>query len=105
MAKDKRLIQVKGARSHAEAAAFLNQLADWLGEGKLILGEGEDAQVLSLPDELGLAFRVDVKKKKGKRKNYSLEIELEWVERKDAETKEYANDAPESDPEPVAPAT
>lgn len=105
MAKDKRLIQVKGTRSHAETAAFLHQLADWLGEGKLILGEGEDAQVLSLPDELGLAFRVDVKKKKGKRKNYSLEIELEWVERKDAEKKEDANEAPESAPEPVAPTT
>lgn len=104
MAKVKRLIEVKGARSHTEAAAFLHQLADWLGEGKLILGEGEDAQVLVLPDELVMEFQVDAKKK-GKRTKYSLEIELEWVERKDADKKEYANEAPESDPEPVAPST
>jgi amphi-Trp domain-containing protein len=104
MARDKRLIQVKGTRSHAETAAFLHQLADWLGEGKLILGEGEDAQVLALPDELEMEFQVDAKKK-GKRKKYSLEIELEWVERKVAEIKEYPGEAPEGDPESVAPAT
>ncbi len=102
MAKDKRLIQVKGARSHAEVAAFLHQLADWLGEGKLILGEGEDAQVLALPDELVLEFQVDGKKKR-KGKKYSLEIELEWVERKEAEEKEYTDKAPEDGPETVAP--
>jgi len=82
MAKDRRLIQVNGARSHAEAAAFLHQLADWLGEGKLILGEGEDAQVLALPDELGLAFRVDAKKKRGKGDRYTLEIEIKWLQGK-----------------------
>lgn len=94
MAKDKRLIQVKGARSHAEAAAFLHQLADWLGEGKLILGEGEEAQVLALPDELVLEFQVDAKKKR-KGKKYSLEIELEWVESK-VEVVEQAEDTAET---------
>ena len=82
MAKVKRLIEVEGARSHAEAAAFLHQLADWIGEGKLILGEGEDAQVLVLPEELVLEFQVEAKKKKGKGDRYTLEIEIKWFQGK-----------------------
>jgi amphi-Trp domain-containing protein len=92
MAKEKTLYKNEETKSRDEAANFLHGLAEQIAAGKLVLGEGKEEQILGVGEELILEIQAEGKKKKGKRKSYALEIEIQW-----SEVKAGKQQAPESE--------
>lgn len=65
------------------AAQFLRELADKLSQRQVVLRQGENEVVLTLPDNVVLEIKVDEKEQRRYTKR-SLEVEIEWREGENA---------------------
>lgn len=79
MGKETVLFSSEERTDTQQAAAFLRQLADKIAARQVILRQGENELVLTLPDHLILELKVEEELKGGKEKR-TLEIEFEWLE-------------------------
>jgi amphi-Trp domain-containing protein len=66
--------------TRANVVAFLQQLADKIGEGQVILRQGQQEIRLDLPHNLVLEIQVEDEDKKRKGIQHSLEIEIKWFD-------------------------
>lgn len=69
------IYEMEGARTAAEAAAMLRDLADKIESGTVSYGQG----AMLVAGELTVSLEIEEKAKKDKIKR-SIELELEWVE-------------------------
>jgi amphi-Trp domain-containing protein len=61
-------------------AAFLQQLADKIGDGQVVLRQGQQEIRLDLPHNLVLEIQVEDEDKKRKGIQHSLEVEIKWFD-------------------------
>ncbi len=80
MGKETRLFKSEERRTRNEVSAFLHQLADKVGQGQVILRQGQDEITLALPSNLVLEIQVEDEDKKRKGIQHSLEVEIKWFE-------------------------
>jgi amphi-Trp domain-containing protein len=80
MGKEKKLFKSEEKRSRSDVSAFLQQLADKIGEGRVILRQGQEELSLDLPHNLILEIQVEDEDKKRKGIQHSLEIEIKWFD-------------------------
>ena len=81
MGKEVRLFKSEERKSRPEVSAFLHQLADKLGEGRVVLRQGAEELTLELPHNLILEVQVEDEDKKAKGIQHSLEVEIKWFDR------------------------
>jgi amphi-Trp domain-containing protein len=80
MGKETRLFKSEERQSRPDASAFLHQLADKLGEGRVVLRQGEQEIALDLPQHLILEIQVEDEDKGQKGTQHSLEVEIKWYD-------------------------
>ena len=80
MGKEKKLFKSEEKRSRSDVSAFVQQLADKIGEGRVILRQGQEELSLDLPHNLILEIQVEDEDKKRKGIQHSLEIEIKWFD-------------------------
>lgn len=79
MSRETRLFKSEEPKSRADVAAFLIQLAGKLGEGQVMLRQGTEELVLTIPESLILEVQVE-DEAKSRGTQHSLEIELKWYD-------------------------
>jgi amphi-Trp domain-containing protein len=84
MGKETRLFKSEEKHTRADVSAFLHQLADKVGEGQVVLRQGQEAITLSLPSNLILEIQVEDEDKKRKGIQHSLEVEIKWFDGDDS---------------------
>ena len=84
MGRETRLFKSEERRTRAEVRAFLHELADKVGQGQVILRQGQEELTLALPANLILEIQVEDEDKKSKGIQHSLEIEIKWFDGDDA---------------------
>lgn len=80
MGKEVRLFKSEERKNRSEVSAFLHQLADKIGEGRVILRQGNKELPLELPHNLILEIQVEDEDKKRKGIQHSLEVEIKWFD-------------------------
>ena len=80
MGKETRLFKSEEKRSRDEVSAFLRQLADKVGQGQVVLRQGQEEITLALPSNLILEIQVEDEDKKRKGIQHSLEVEIKWFD-------------------------
>ena len=80
MGKETRLFKSEERKSRSQVTEFLHQLADKIGEGQVILHQGQDSLTLDLPANLILEIQVEDEDKKRKGIQHSLEVEIKWFD-------------------------
>jgi len=66
--------------NRSNVAAFMQQLADKIGEGQVVLRQGQQEITLDLPQNLILEIQVEDEDKKSKGIQHSLEVEIKWYD-------------------------
>ena len=79
MGREVVLFKSEEKRMLTEVAEFLHQLADKLAEKQVILRQGNQELVLTLPDRVELEIKAEEEVRRDKTKR-QLEIEIEWIE-------------------------
>ncbi len=79
MAKETVLFKSEERRALHDVAEFLHQLADRLAQNEVILRQGAEELILSIPNQVVLELKVEEEPKRKTTKR-SLEIEIEWAE-------------------------
>jgi amphi-Trp domain-containing protein len=77
MGKEEVLFRSEAMRSTADVAQFLRQLAEKVEAGEVILRQGADELVLTLPQTVTLEVKAE-EESSSKGPKHSLEVELEW---------------------------
>jgi amphi-Trp domain-containing protein len=85
MGEETVLFESEEAKDIQSVSRFLHELADQVAEKQVVLGEGEDKLIITLPDNVELEIEVEVEVEDGKVER-SLEIEIEWTESNDTDT-------------------
>jgi amphi-Trp domain-containing protein len=80
MGKETRLFKSEEWKTRAEVAAFLQNIAEKLANGQVILLQGQEKLVLEIPENLVLEVQVEDENKKSKGVQHSLEIEIKWFD-------------------------
>jgi amphi-Trp domain-containing protein len=80
MGREKRLFKSEENKNRSEVSAFLHQLADKIGEGQVILRQGQEELSLDMPHNLVLEIQVEDEDKKRKGIQHSLELEIKWFD-------------------------
>ncbi len=80
MGKEVKLFKSEEKKSRSDVAAFLRQLADKVGEGRVVLRQGRQEITLELAHNLILEIQVEDEDKKRKGIQHSLEIEIKWFD-------------------------
>ena len=80
MGKETRLFKSEEKKNRADVSSFLHQLADKVGEGRVVLRQGQEELPLELPQNLILEIQVEDEDKKRKGIQHSLEIEIKWFD-------------------------
>ena len=80
MGRETRLFKSEERMSRSNVAAFLQQLADKIGEGQIVLRQGQQEITLELPHNLVLEIQVEDEDKKKKGIQHSLEVEIKWFD-------------------------
>ena len=80
MGKETRLFKSEERMTRSNVAAFLQQLADKIGEGQVVLRQGQNEITLDLPHNLVLEIQVEDEDKKKKGIQHSLEVEIKWFD-------------------------
>ncbi len=80
MGKETRLFKSEEKKNRAEVSSFLHQLADKVGEGRVVLRQGQEELPLEIPPNLILEIQVEDEDKKRKGIQHSLEIEIKWFD-------------------------
>jgi amphi-Trp domain-containing protein len=80
MGRETRLFKSEEKKNRSEVSAFLHQLADKIGEGQVILRQGQEELSLDMPHNLVLEIQVEDEDKKRKGIQHSLELEIKWFD-------------------------
>ena len=80
MGKETRLFKSEERRSRLDVSAFLQQLADKISEGQVVLRQGQEEIILQLPHSLILEVQVEDEEKGRKGIQHSLEVEIKWFD-------------------------
>ncbi|MCP4359603.1 MAG: amphi-Trp domain-containing protein [Chloroflexi bacterium] len=80
MGRETRLFKSEERKNRSDVSTFLHQLADKVNEGRVVLRQGNEEIVLSLPHNLILEIQVEDEDKKRKGIQHSLEVEIKWFE-------------------------
>ena len=80
MGKETRLFKSEERMTRSNVAAFLQQLAGKIGEGQVVLRQGQQEITLDLPHNLVLEIQVEDEDKKKKGIQHSLEVEIKWFD-------------------------
>ena len=80
MGKETRLFKSEEPKSRSEVGEFLNQIAEKIANGELVLRQGQEELVLQFPRNLVLEVQVEDEDKKSKGVQHSLEIEIKWFD-------------------------
>ncbi|MBX3052173.1 MAG: amphi-Trp domain-containing protein [Caldilineaceae bacterium] len=80
MSRETRLFKSEERRSRSEVSQFLHQIADKIGNGQVILRQGQEELTLTIPANLVLEVQVEDEDKRAKGVQHSLEIELKWFD-------------------------
>ena len=78
MGKEIVLFASEERRDRASIAAFLHELADKVGQGRVVLRSGSEELILEMPQNLVLEVKAEEEAKKNKTQR-SLEVEIEWI--------------------------
>lgn len=84
MGRETRLFESEERKSRSEVSAFLRELADKVGEGRVVLREGQEEIALVLPGNLILEVQVE-DEEKSRGTQHSLELEIKWFDDQDEE--------------------
>jgi amphi-Trp domain-containing protein len=80
MSKERRIFKSEEPKQRHQVSDFLQQISAKIGEGRLILRQGEQEIVLDLPENLILEIQVEEEDKRDRGLQHSLEIEIKWME-------------------------
>jgi amphi-Trp domain-containing protein len=78
--RETRLFKSEERMNRSNVAAFMQQLADKIGEGQVVLRQGQQEITLDLPQNLILEIQVEDEDKKSKGIQHSLEVEIKWYD-------------------------
>lgn len=80
MGKETRLFKSEERMTRSNVAELLQQLADKISEGQVVLRQGQQEITLDLPHNLVLEIQVEDEDKKRKGIQHSLELEIKWFD-------------------------
>jgi amphi-Trp domain-containing protein len=80
MGKEIRLFKSEERKNRTELSSFLQQLAEKIAEGQVVLRRGEEELTLQLPQNLILEIQVEDEEKGTKGIQHSLEVEIKWFD-------------------------
>ncbi|MGM0655922.1 MAG: amphi-Trp domain-containing protein [Thermodesulfobacteriota bacterium] len=86
MGKETRLFKSQEKKNRTDVSTFLQQLADKISQGSIILSKGSEELTLQIPENLNLEIQVEDEQKKKKGVQHSLEIEIKWFDNDDGPT-------------------
>lgn len=79
MGREKVLFQSEEPKDIQSVSQFLHQLANKLAEKQVVLRQGAEELIITVPNNVVLELKVEEEDKKGKLQR-SLEVEIEWTE-------------------------
>lgn len=80
MAKKTSLFQHKTRKTKEEVSEFLQELAQKIAEGQVVMKQTPDDLVLNMPQHMSLKVKVNKKNKKGKGTRHKMSISLSWYD-------------------------
>lgn len=80
MSEERTIYESETKRSLPEVVDFLQQLAQWLGEGQLTVDKGGETMVIDIPSNVVLEIEIEEEDDGAGQVKRSLEIEIEWTE-------------------------
>lgn len=80
MGREVRLFKSEEKKTRSEVSAFLEQLAEKVAQGEVVLRQGQEELNLQLPATMILEIQVEDEDKRNKGTQHSLEIELKWFD-------------------------
>jgi amphi-Trp domain-containing protein len=80
MSKERKIFKSEEHKHRSEVSDFLHQVAGKIGEGQVILRQGQQEIILELPENLVLEIQVEEENKRERGLQHSLEIEIKWTE-------------------------
>ncbi len=80
MGRETRLFKSEEPKKRSEVGEFLQQVAQRIENGEVILRQGTEELVLHIPENLILEVQVEDEDKKTKGLQHSLEIEIKWFD-------------------------
>ncbi len=78
MSEEITLFESTEQKSRPDVSAFLQQLAEQMAEGRIVLRQGQKEVVLQLPATLTLEVQVEDEDKGTRGIQRSLEVEIKW---------------------------
>ena len=82
MGEEKTLYESESSRTLSEVISFLQQLAQWLGDGRIAFDDGQETVVITIPNDVTLEIEIEEEAEGDNQVKRSLEIEIEWIEEK-----------------------
>ncbi len=86
MGKEIRLFKSEEKKSRTDVSAFMQQLADKIAQGQVLLRQGQEEITLELPGNLILDVQVEDEDKGSRGIQHSLEVEIKWFDDQDGES-------------------
>jgi amphi-Trp domain-containing protein len=80
MSKERKTFKSEEHKHRSEVSDFLHQVASKIGEGQVILRQGQKETILELPENLVLEIQVEEENKRERGIQHSLEIEIKWTQ-------------------------
>ena len=80
MGKEVRLFKSEERKNRSDVSTFLQQLADKIAAGRVILRQGQEEITLDLPHRLVLEIQVEDEDKGRRGIQHSLEVEIKWFD-------------------------
>lgn len=80
MGRETRLFKSEEPKQRSEVGEFLQQIAQRITNGEVILRQGNEELVIQIPENLVLEVQVEDEDKKTKGIQHSLEIEIKWFD-------------------------
>ena len=80
MGRETRLFKSEESKKRSEVREFLQQIAQRIGNGEVVLRQGAEELVLQIPENLILEVEVENEDKRSKGLQHSLEIEIKWFD-------------------------
>ena len=85
MGRETRLFKSEEKKSRADVSAFMQQLADKIAQGQVVLKQGQEEITLEVPGNLILDVQVEDEDKGSRGIQHSLEVEIKWFDGQDGE--------------------
>jgi amphi-Trp domain-containing protein len=80
MGKERKIFKSEENKSLDQVSGFLRELAEKMASGQIVLRQGQEEIVLTLPANLVLEIQVEEEDKGQARIQHSLEIEVKWFD-------------------------